>query len=219
LTQIKRKALENMELLEEKNVVNKSNNYQDMLNMIAKDMLNKHRRRNQRQRESQALNQTLTNLQEKAAYLEDQRKAYNDYINACMAQHGNKKSSKSKKTPMLFTRQYYHLKELQKTGSVPQYGSFKYTATELHKKGVLISVNDYSPKQYNQITLTLSSDEAGVFNIEASVMGIKLTEKLELRLEELLQHQYDGVQVITLFDMAKVNVNLLTYLLNKKFYV
>lgn len=40
---------------------------------------------------------------------------------------------------------------------------------------------------------------------------------MELRLEDLLQSQYNGVQVITLFDMAKVNVNLLIFLLNKKY--
>jgi Ras GTPase-activating-like protein IQGAP2/3 len=39
------------------------------------------------------------------------------------------------------------LKQLQKTGSVPQYGSFKYTAAELHRKGVLISIADHTPKQ------------------------------------------------------------------------
>ncbi|KAJ3412002.1 hypothetical protein HDV05_001383 [Chytridiales sp. JEL 0842] len=219
LTLLKRKALENMSKLESKSLVSKSNNYQDFLNTMAKDMLNKHRRRSQRQREQQTLENTLRNLEEKAAYLEDQRSAYNDYISSCMAQLSNKKGSSGKKRPLPFTRQYYHLKELQKTGSVPQYGSFKYTAAELYKKGVLLSVDDYGPKQYNQITLTLSSDEAGVFNVEAAIMGIKLTEKMELRLEDLLQSQYDGVQVMTLFDMAKVNVNLMTYLLNKKFYV
>jgi len=43
-------------------------------------------------------------------------------------------------------------------------------------------------------------------------------ESIELRLEDLLQKQFDNVQVITLFNTAKVNVNLLIYLLNKKFF-
>lgn len=50
-------------------------------------------------------------------------------------------------------------------------------------------------------------------------MGIKLPEKMELRLDDLLQSQYNGVQTITLFDIAKVNVNLLIYMINKKFFV
>lgn len=36
--------------------------------------------------------------------------------------------------------------------------------------------------------------------------------------QDLLQLQYEGVAVIELFNDAKVNVNLLIFLLNKKFY-
>jgi len=49
-------------------------------------------------------------------------------------------------------------------------------------------------------------------------MGVKV-ENVELRLDDLLQKQFENVQVISLFDTAKVNVNLLLYLLNKRFYV
>ncbi|KAJ3333331.1 hypothetical protein HDU76_009303 [Blyttiomyces sp. JEL0837] len=214
---LKRRTLENMAKLEAAGQISKGNNYQDMLNAIAKDMLNRHRRKNQRKREYESLRKTLANLEEKSNYLEEQKKSYHDYINACMAQL-NKKTGKVKRAPLPFTRQYFHLKELQKTGTMPQYGSFKYTAAELMKKGVIMSIDENVPKQYGHITLTLSSDEAGVFNIEASILGVKVPEKLELRLEDLLQDQYNGVQVMTLFDIAKVNLNLLTYLLNKKFY-
>ncbi|KAJ3024758.1 UNVERIFIED_CONTAM: hypothetical protein HDU68_007812 [Siphonaria sp. JEL0065] len=214
---LKRRTLENMAKLEEEGVVNQKNGYQDMLNLIAHDMLNRHKRKNQRKHEAASLKKTLLSLEEKAKYLTDQKKSYHDYINSCMAQH--KKTLKVKKGPFPFTRQYFHLKELQKSGNVPQFGSYKFTALDLYKRGVLISMNDHTPKQYGQITLTISSSEAGVFTIEASILGVKLTEAMELRLEDLLQSQYDGVQTMVLFDVAKVNVNLLTYLLNKKFYV
>jgi hypothetical protein len=97
--------------------------------------------------------------------------------------------------------------------------------TILQNSEIISAFNSYifliflKKNRYGQITLTISSDEAGVFNIDASFMGIKLPDSMELRLEDLLQDQYNGVQVIMLFDMAKVNLNLLTYLLNKKFYV
>ncbi|KAJ3397220.1 hypothetical protein HDU92_000100 [Lobulomyces angularis] len=201
--QLKKKAKENLVLLEEDGAVKKSTHYQDLLNLIARDMLNKHRRRSQRSREISTLKNTLKNLEEKKGYLEDQKKSYHDYINACISQLGNKKG-KGKKTPLPFTRQYYHMRELQKTGKVPKFGSFKWTADQLQKKGVLISVDDYGPRQYKQITLTISSDEAGVFKVGASFLGISLPEQMELRLEDLLQSQYNGVQVMTLFDMAKL---------------
>lgn len=36
--------------------------------------------------------------------------------------------------------------------------------------------------------------------------------------QDLLQLQYEGVAVMKLFDRATINVNLLIFLLNKKFY-
>ncbi len=36
--------------------------------------------------------------------------------------------------------------------------------------------------------------------------------------QDLLQLQYEGVAVMKMFDKAKVNVNLLIFLINKKFY-
>ncbi|KAJ1342052.1 hypothetical protein BSLG_003369 [Batrachochytrium salamandrivorans] len=213
-SQLKINALENMAKIEAAGQAFKADGYQKMLNSIVEDMLNKQRQRAQRRREFQSLQATLINLDEKAEFLADQNKSYHDYIDACMTQLSNKKG-KTKKAP-LFSKQYYHMRDLKKEGKVPQFGSFKYSAAELHKKGVLVSIDDYSPKQYGQISLILSSDEAGVFSVEVSFLGVKLPEKMELRLEDLLQNQYNKVDVVTLFDMAKVNLNLLIFLINKK---
>ena len=188
------------------------------MNDIAKDMLNKHRRRRQRGREIESLDKTQQALQVKSTFMEEQKTSYNDYVAACMAQLGAKKTKGKAKKPIIFSKQYFHLKGLQKTGKVPQFGSFKYTGEQLHKKGVLVSVEDCSPKQYDKITIAISSDEAGVFEIEGSFFNIKV-EKQEIRLEELLQIQYENVTFIPLFDgAARVNVNLLVYLINKKYF-
>ncbi|KAJ3189250.1 hypothetical protein HDU85_002875 [Gaertneriomyces sp. JEL0708] len=213
---LKRRALETMAKLEEEGQLTKANKYQDMLNAIAKDMLTKSRRRSRRRKELESLRNTLKNLNEKSRYLEDQKKSYHDYIDACMSQLQNKKHKGRK--PLPFTRQYHHLRELQKAGTVPKFGSYKYSAADLHRKGVLISIEDVNPKLYNVVTMTISSNEAGVFNVEASTIGVN--EKYELRLEELLAAQYNNESVITLGEMAKakINLNLLIFLLNKKFY-
>lgn len=213
---MKRKALELCERLEEKKIVTRENGYQDILNDIARDMLNKHRRRRQRAKEIESLKKTMDLLEEKSEYMEDQKKSYNDYVNACMSQFNNAKRGKQKRV-VPFSKQYFHMKELQKTGNMPQFGSFKYTAEQLHKKGVIVSIEDVSQKQYEKITLTISSDEAGVFTIEASFLNLQ-SEKTEVRFEDLLQSQYENVSVMGLFDgMIKVNVNLLVYLINKKY--
>lgn len=99
---------------------------------------------------------------------------------------------------------------------MPQFGSYKWTAADLHKKGVLISIVDYNPRQYGGISLTISCNEPGCFVVDVQFLGVKVSEKMELRLDDLLQSQYNQVDFVTLFDIAKVNLNLLIFLINKK---
>jgi hypothetical protein len=54
--------------------------------------------------------------------------------------------------------------------------------------------------------------------MEVTLLGASVATKEELRLEDLLQRQYNKEDVITVFDTAKVNLNLLIFLINKKFY-
>lgn len=85
-----------------------------------------------------------------------------------------------------------------------------------------------------------ATDNVGVFDVNAKFMGVSMdkyelvfqvrTEALPLFegvlnvvstiscLQDLLQLQYEGVAVMRLFDRARVNVNLLVFLINKKFY-
>uniref|UniRef100_A0A673C0J9 IQ motif containing GTPase activating protein 1 n=1 Tax=Sphaeramia orbicularis TaxID=375764 RepID=A0A673C0J9_9TELE len=61
------------------------------------------------------------------------------------------------------------------------------------------------------------SERVGVFDVKAKLMGVHL-ETLQLEYQDLLQLQYEGVAVMKLFDRATINVNLLIFMLNKKFY-
>jgi len=88
---LKRIALENIMRLEQMGRISKHNYYQDVLNAIALDIRTKSRRRVQRQRELEGVRLTLNNLHEKAKYLEQQRKSYDDYIEQAMATLQNKK--------------------------------------------------------------------------------------------------------------------------------
>ncbi|CAG8494303.1 10610_t:CDS:10 [Racocetra fulgida] len=198
---LKKLTLQNILRLEKERKIYRKNNYQELLNAIAIDIRNKHRRRVQRQKELRQLRQTLVNLDEKRVHLDDQIKTYNDHIDVCMQQLTNKKG------------------ELQKSGKVPRFGSFKYTAQRLREKGVLLSISGYST--FDKISFTISSDEVGIFSIEASFAGVPVPgASMELRLEDLLQSQFNNTQVMSLFDgVAKVNVNLLIFLINKKFFV
>jgi Ras GTPase-activating-like protein IQGAP2/3 len=88
---LKRTALENIMKLEQLGRITKHNYYQDVLNAIALDIRTKSRRRVQRQRELEGVRLTLGNLHEKAKYLEQQRKSYDDYIEQAMATLQNKR--------------------------------------------------------------------------------------------------------------------------------
>ncbi|MEQ2189409.1 hypothetical protein GOODEAATRI_025024 [Goodea atripinnis] len=59
--------------------------------------------------------------------------------------------------------------------------------------------------------------EKGSFSVKARFLGVQM-EEFPLKYQDLLQLQYEGVAVMKMFDKAKVNVNLLIFLLNKKFF-
>lgn len=131
----------------------RSHNYQEILTSIGLDIRNKHRRRIQRRNEIRSLNKTISNLQEKMRYLEEQKQTYQDYINSCMSQltSNRKKQNQSGsggKFLIPFSPQWNHVQQLKKQGKVPQFGSYQYKADVLYRKGVLVSVDGYSPKQY-----------------------------------------------------------------------
>lgn len=121
---------------------------------------------------------------------------------------------------MPFTKQYFHLRDLHRSGRSPQFGSFRYSAQDLYDKEILLSINQYSPRQFDRIDFVLSSDEPGVFTMEMYNMETGTSTHVasaDLRMEDLLQAQFENRTSLPLFDgMVKVNLNLLLYQINKK---
>lgn len=80
---------------------------------------------------------------------------------------------------------------------------------------MLLSLDQMSERQYDQIYLTISSDEPGLFTIDASVLGMS-GGSVDLRIEDLLEAQFSGQSSLSLMDRAcVVNLNLLIHLINK----
>uniref|UniRef100_A0A8C4NU39 IQ motif containing GTPase activating protein 1 n=1 Tax=Dicentrarchus labrax TaxID=13489 RepID=A0A8C4NU39_DICLA len=187
----KDKIRSNLQRLAELGKVHPENRYQDLINDIAKDIRNQRRYRQRRKAELVRLQQTNTALNSKTTFFNVQIDSYNQYIKTCMdnlASKGNKQVSQ------------------------------KYTASRLHEKGVLIAIEDLQPNQFKNVIFEISPSVAvGVFDVKAKLMGVHL-ETLQLEYQDLLQLQYEGVAVMKLFDRATINVNLLIFLLNKKFY-
>lgn len=223
---LKRQALENILTLERAGRITRANQYQDLLNAIAIDIRTKHRRRVQRARELEGVRATLAALDEKAHYLDQQLKSYNDYIEQAMITLQNKRGKRRFLLP--FTRQYNHVRELQRAGREYRFGSFKYSARNLAEKGILVSWQGYPERQWDRLDITLSSNTVGIFEIQGSQGSMMIPGAFaEVPLDGLLQAQFDNHQFMNLFGEGKdgsgsgalrLNVNLFLHLVFKKFY-
>ena len=232
---LKRTALENLIQLESAGRVSRHNHYQDLLNAIAIDIRTKHRRRVQRAREVEGVRATLAALDEKSGWLDQQLKSYNDYIEQAMVTLQRTKGKKRFLLP--FTKQYNHERELARSGRLPKFGSFKYSARTLAEKGVLVSWAGYPETRWDKVNLTISSDEIGVFHIEGSTGSMMIPgASASVPLDDLLQAQFNNCQFMNLFGNGgngqagggggggggdgalRLNVNLFLHLVFKKFY-
>ncbi|KAI0315982.1 hypothetical protein OF83DRAFT_1129415 [Amylostereum chailletii] len=207
--------------LEKGGKISRNDGYQGILNAIANDVRSKHRTRLQRQQEIDGMTEALAHLNERKKYFEEQIDSYNSYVEAAMATMQRGKSKK--RLIMPFTKQYFHMRDLQKNGKTPQFGSFKYSAQDLYERGILLSIDQFSPRQFDKIDLVFSSNQLGVFTIEVFNGTLGITNRVataEVRLEDLLQAQFQDRASLSLFNgLAKFNLNLLLYQINKKFYV
>ncbi|KAJ5986220.1 hypothetical protein N7451_010585, partial [Penicillium sp. IBT 35674x] len=217
-SELKGTALENILRLEQAGKISRHNHYQDLLNAIAIDIRTKHRRRIQRERELEGARLTSNRLSDQASYLEGQLKTYNDYIEQAMITLQNKKGKKRFLMP--FTKQWDHQRELQKSGKVFKFGSYKYSARNLADRGVLVAWKGYSDRQFDRVDLTISSNEVGVFTIDGSSGNMMVPgANAQVPLDDLLQAQFNNTQFMDFFDgQMRVNVNLFLHLIMKKFY-
>ncbi|XP_027762870.1 ras GTPase-activating-like protein IQGAP3 [Empidonax traillii] len=197
LEEKKRKIIRNLRRLESLGLVDSARQYQELIDELAKDIRNQRRHRQHRRAELLKLRQTLHGLDAKTLFYEEQIDYYNQYIKTCLDNlaASNKVSGKSKKLP-----------------------SLHYTAARLQEKGVLLEIQDLPPSQFKNVIFDIvPCEESGKFQVKAKFMGIDM-ERFQLHYQDLLQLQYEGVAVMKMFDKAKVNVNLLIFLLNKKFF-
>jgi len=125
-----------------------------------------------------------------------------------------------KRFTLPFTKQSNHLRDLQRAGRVPQFGSFIYSARSWYDKGILISIDKYSPMQFDRMEVILSSNSVGVFNIEIrnNAMGISnRIAQADVKMEDLLQAQYQDRASLSLCnDQVKFHLESLLYQINKK---
>lgn len=207
LSMMKTKVKKNLQNLELHEVVTRKNGYQDLVNMIAQDIRNQRNYRNSRKHELMRVRETVRSLQEKRMFYESQIDYYNRYVQKCienLQQRGNNRKSRG-----IFRRD---------ASQKVHFESLKYSAAKLHEKGIILEIGTLPTNQFKNMQFEIKETaDPGVFEVQAKLLGMEV-KKIDLVFQDLLQLQYEGVAVIELFNDAKVNVNLLIFLLNKKFY-
>ncbi|XP_056142140.1 ras GTPase-activating-like protein IQGAP3 [Lampris incognitus] len=201
LEEKKRKIVRNLRRLESLGVLTPPNCDTQILQLIAKDIRHQRLYRQRRGVELVKFRQTLDNLHAKSAFHSQQIDFYSQYITSCLDNlttdtKTNKKAESrgKKKSP-----------------------SLSYSASRLREKGVLLEIEDLPVTQFKNVVFDfVPAEERGSFLVNARFLGVEM-EQFPLKYQDLLQLQYEGVAVMKMFK-AKVNVNLLIFLLNKKFF-
>ncbi|XP_006818327.1 ras GTPase-activating-like protein IQGAP1 [Saccoglossus kowalevskii] len=204
----KKKIRRNLKLLEKASLVTSSNSYQDIVNAIVQDIRNQRRYRQRRKQEIMKLRNTLKGLETKASFYEEQIDYYHQYVKTCLdnLQRKGKKSQKAR-NPFTVNKETTRIQ-----------GQIKYTAAKLHEKGVILEIEGLPENQFKNVMFEIgTTDVPGTFQVSAKFMGVSM-ERVEVVFQDLLQLQYEGVAVMKMFGKAKVNVNLLIFLINRKFY-
>ncbi|KAJ6539341.1 ras GTPase-activating protein [Mycena capillaripes] len=221
---VKARAISFLLQLEKMGKISRADGFQGILNAIAGDVRSKHRKRIQRQQEMESMNEALRQLAESKKQLEEKINSYHSYVDNTMQTMHHAAGKKRKTFVLPFTRQYYHLRDLQRSGEKPKFGSFLYTAKDLYEKGILLSIDSYSPLQFDKLHITMSSETAGVFTIllqsSLQVPGVSTRiESEDIRMEDLLQARYERRPYLSLFNgKAKFNFERFLYQINKKFH-
>ncbi|XP_071452887.1 ras GTPase-activating-like protein IQGAP2 [Hetaerina americana] len=207
LEEYKSQIRRNLNKLELEGFVSQDNHYQTVLTAIAKDICNRGKYRQIRQKELQSLRVTMASLDTKAKFYEEQVNYYNQYIQKCLE---NLNAGK---------RSVHGLKASHKhAAKVKSKMSIKYSAEKLCAKGIILEIEGLPKSQFKNVLFEIAPlEENGIFEVKGKFMGVEM-ERMELNIQDLLQLQFDGVSIIDIFGKAKLNINLLLFLLNKKFY-
>ncbi|XP_072038418.1 ras GTPase-activating-like protein IQGAP1 isoform X2 [Amphiura filiformis] len=198
----KQKILKSLRKLEEAGRVSKEDDYQDLINSIAQDIRNQRRYRQRRKQDLLRMRGTLEGLENKATFYEEQNDYYNQYIRTCL---DNLQAKKVFKTD-------------EKKKGKHKASNLKYTGAKLYEKGIILEIEGLEEPQYKNVMFEITqTSDPGVFDVNAKFMGVKM-DSIQLVFQDLLQLQYEGAQVMNMFNRAKINVNLLIFMVNKKFY-
>ena len=203
--------------LERAGRLTREDHFEGLLVSIASDIRQKHHLRKTQRQNSVAMERAYEDMITKHRNFEEQIKSYHQFIDSSMAS-----LQKGKKKPTFLSKQYFHQRSAARSGKRAQFGTYKYTAADLYTRGILLGINQLSPNVFGEVNIIIASDEVGVFSLEMNSSAIPSTTgdgfvgKEELRMEDLLQAQFENELNLLAFDgMATFSINMLIHQINK----
>jgi len=186
----------NLQILEEHKLVTSTEDYQEILTSIARDITNQRKYRLRRKQDLKKMSNTMEDMNKKRKYFSEAVTYYQEYVKACINNLSKAKYAKNDK---------------KKTA--------KYSAQKLYEKGILVEIDNVPPSSFKAVTIEFSTTgEVGEFEVSGKLAGYNI-DKVNVVFENLLQLQYEGVSTLKFEGCGVVvNVNLLIFLINKKFY-
>lgn len=224
---VKAHTLQRVLDLERSGKVTRANGFQDLLDALAHDIRLKNTMRTHRKAQMMAMSDSLRDLAQRKTQIDERIQSYHSVIEQSIAEthkKGSKKRGLRLKDKFSWSSQAKHMRNLDRQGMLPAFGSFLFSALKLEQRGVLLFVNGSQ-----QVDFTISSDRPGVFKL-AAVMPASLSAspgrpstaplaEEDITLERLLELQWNGeTSLVLLNGLASFNTDKLIELINRKFY-
>ncbi|ELP89563.1 GTPase-activating protein, putative [Entamoeba invadens IP1] len=185
----------NLDVLCEKGLANKEDNYKQFLKDVAIEISNRAEIKEQQQKELTRLDISIKQALKKQKDLEDILVSYKEYCQQCVQRicQGKQKKGKNKLEGKLFKPK-------------------EYSYNDLAKKGVIVS--SVVPKAVRKLTkIVISSEEAGVFNVSVKLPGLN-AETVDLKLEELLEKRAKGERTVDINEQMELDVSMTIFVMN-----
>jgi Ras GTPase-activating-like protein IQGAP2/3 len=142
-------------------------------------------------------------VMERNDFLQEQLAAYKQYLNNVRATAATTTKSKSARSGTVEARL-----------GMASDAVATYTHAQLEKDGVITS-SDVPAERRPNITLQISSKQAGIYTVAVLYKSRQISE-MTIKLDDLLERQHKGKEEIAT-EFMRFNVNLLLLLLNKIF--
>ena len=176
-------------------------NFDEISRQILADLKQKIENRELLKSELERLKSTLEMVEEKRQYNAKVLEYYKNYLKKC-----------------LDNMRCVSLNRIEKSSGKTV--CLKYTALKLSAKGILIDLEGLEKKKWKEAVFEIRPlpNEVGLFQIRLLFKGGMEVASVKLELQYLLELHFKNQKEMNLTDKARINVILLLYLLDKKFY-